>query len=94
MSTFRITIRVKPGASRAKVGGSYGDPAALVVYVHAQPVDGQANTAVVDALSAALDVRKADISVVAGHTGRTKILAIETDDAASMQLRIDALLAL
>ena len=94
MSTFRITIRVKPGASRAKVGGSYGDPAALVVSVHAQPVDGQANTAVIDALSAALDVRKADITVIAGHTGRTKILAIETDDASSMQLRIDALLAL
>ena len=94
MSTFRITIRVKPGASRAKVGGSYGDPAALVVSVHAQPVDGQANSAVVDALSAALGVRKADVSVVAGHTGRTKILAIETDDTALMQLRIDALLAL
>ena len=94
MSTFRITIRVKPGASRAKVGGSYGDPAALVVSVHAQPVDGQANTAVIDALSAALDVRKADITVVAGHTGRTKILAIETDDAALIQLRIEELLAL
>ena len=94
MSTFRMTIRVKPGASRAKVGGSYGDPAALVVSVHAQPVDGQANSAVVDALSAALGVRKADVSVVAGHTGRTKILAIETDDTALMQLRIDALLAL
>ncbi len=94
MSTFRITIRVKPGASRAKVGGSYGDPAALVVSVHAQPVDGQANTAVIDALSAALDVRKADITVIAGHTGRTKILAIETDDAVSMQLRIEELLAL
>ena len=89
-----MTIRVKPGASRAKVGGSYGDPAALVVSVHAQPVDGQANSAVVDALSAALGVRKADVSVVAGHTGRTKILAIETDDTALMQLRIDALLAL
>ena len=94
MSTFRITIRVKPGASRAKVGGSYGDPAELVVSVHAQPVDGQANTAVVEALSSALGVRKADVSVVAGHTSRTKILAIETDDTASMQLRIDALLAL
>ena len=89
-----MTIRVKPGASRAKVGGSYGDPAALVVSVHAQPVDGQANSAVVDALSAALGVRKADVSVVAGHTCRTKILAIETDDTALMQLRIDALLAL
>lgn len=94
MSIIRVTIRVKPGASRAKVGGSYGDPAALVVSVHAQPVDGQANTAVIDAIASALDVRKADVSVVAGHTGRTKILAINTADAKSTQLRIDELLAL
>lgn len=94
MSIVRVTIRVKPGASRAKVGGSYGEPAALIVAVHAQPVDGQANAAVIDALAAALDIRKSDVTVVAGHTGRTKILAIETQDEALVQQRIDELLAL
>ena len=93
MSVIRVTIRVKPGASRSKVGGSYGEPAALVVSVHAQPVDGQANTAVIDAIASVLDVRKADVSVVAGHTGRTKILAIKTADPESIQLRIDELMA-
>jgi len=94
MSTVRVTVRVKPGASRAKVGGTYGQPAALIVSVHAHPVDGQANIAVIDALASALDIRKADVTVVAGHTGRTKILAIETNDEASVQQRIDELFAL
>ena len=88
-----MTISVKPGASRVSVGGAYGEPAALIVAVHAQPVDGQANAAVVAALAAALNVRKAEISVVAGQTGRTKIIAIQTDDEIALQERISALLA-
>ena len=93
MSIVRVTISVKPGASRVSVGGAYGEPAALIVAVHAQPVDGQANAAVVAALAAALNVRKAEISVVAGQTGRTKIIAIQTDDEIALQERISALLA-
>jgi len=88
-----VTVRVKPGASRARVGGAYGEPSALIVAVHAQPVDGAANSAVISALSAALAVRKADISVVAGHTGRTKIIAIQTTDERDIQQRIAELLA-
>lgn len=92
MEALRITVRVKPGASRARVGGAYGEPAALIVAVHAQPVDGQANTAVIAALASALDVRKADLSVVSGHTARTKVVEISCTDAADVQARIDALL--
>ncbi|MDD2857221.1 MAG: DUF167 domain-containing protein [Candidatus Nanopelagicales bacterium] len=92
MEALRITVRVKPGASRARVGGAYGEPAALIVAVHAQPVDGQANTAVIAALASALDVRKADLSVVSGHTARTKVVEISCADAADVQARIDALL--
>ncbi|MDO8731956.1 MAG: DUF167 domain-containing protein [Actinomycetota bacterium] len=89
---MRITLRVKPGASRARVGGSYGEPAVLIVAVHAQPVDGQANAAVIDALATALDVRRAEVSVVTGHTGRTKVVEIECADAAAVQARVDELL--
>ncbi|MFA7323354.1 MAG: DUF167 domain-containing protein [Candidatus Nanopelagicales bacterium] len=93
MSTLRLTIRVKPGASRARVAGSYGEPPALVVAVHAQPVDGQANAAVIESLASALGVRRADITVVAGHTGRTKIIEIHCDDSDQIQDRIAVLLA-
>jgi len=94
MATFRITIRVKPGSSRARVGGSYGDTGALVVSVHAQPVDDGANAAVTAAVASALGVRKADVDLAGGHTGRTKILAIETNDADLLQRRLEELLKL
>ena len=38
---LRITVRVRPGAARAAVGGRYGQRA-LKVAVSARPVDGHA----------------------------------------------------
>ena len=77
MSTY--CLRVKPGASGTRVGGTYGDPPALVVAVSAPAVDGRANDAVVAALSDALGVRRADVEIVSGHTSRTKVVRIDAD---------------
>ena len=43
---FLLEIRVRPNASRNKVGGTVGDPPRLVVAVQAPAVDGKANDAV------------------------------------------------
>ncbi len=92
MESIRITVRVKPGASRARVGGSHGEPPALVVAVHEQPVDGQANAAVIAALAAALGIRRRDVNVIAGRTNRTKIVEIHADDGHAIKARIAELL--
>lgn len=75
------SVRVKPGSSRVKVGGAYGDPPALVVAVSAPAVDGRANDAVVQALADALRVRRADIAIVSGHTARSKVVDVDVDIA-------------
>lgn len=80
MSSHRFAIRVKPGASRAYVGGAYGEPLALVVSVNAQPVDGKASDAVVDALAKAFGVATRDVQIVSGHTARTKHVVVSVSD--------------
>jgi len=94
MGEVRITVRVRPGAARTKVGGSYGDPPQLAVAVSSPPVDGAANAAVVKAVAAALELRPARVTVVTGHTARSKVLAVEVDDATEpdMRARVLALL--
>jgi len=73
---FRASIRVRPGASRTAVGGHYGQPPALVVRVTARAHDGKANAAVVGALAAALGVPRSRVTIVAGHTARSKVIEI------------------
>ena len=91
MADVRITIRVKPGSSRTRVGGRYGDDA-LVVAVEARPIDGGANEAVLAALAEALDVRPHRVHLVQGQTARTKVVAIETDDPDTLRERVGELL--
>ena len=80
MSSHRIVVRVKPGASKSFVGGSYGEPPALVVSVNAQPVDGKASEAVITAIAKAFDVSSRDVEIVTGHTARTKHVVVTVSD--------------
>jgi uncharacterized protein (TIGR00251 family) len=75
----RFSVKVTPGARRPSVGGRHGD--ALVVRVAARAVEGAANAAVVDALAEAFGVRKRDVTIVHGHTSRTKLVEIDVDPA-------------
>jgi uncharacterized protein YggU (UPF0235/DUF167 family) len=83
----RVSIRVRPGAGRAQVGGRYAD--ALVVRVRERAVDGRATDAALRALADALVVRAADVTLVTGRTSRTKVVEIPDDSAAAFQRLLD-----
>ena len=76
MPDLVIEIRVRPNASRNKVGGSAGDPPRLVVAVQAPAVDGKANAAVIKELAAAFGLRARDFIIIHGELSRDKRLLI------------------
>lgn len=89
---MRITVRVRPGASRTHVGGRWGDGDVLGVAVGARAVDGAATAAVCAAVAAAFGLRPRQVTVVAGERSRTKVLELDVD-AAEGARRLAALLA-
>jgi uncharacterized protein len=73
-----VPVRVRPGAGRTRVGGSYDGPhgPALIVAVGAPAVDGKATEAARRALAEALGVRTADVSLKIGATSRNKVFVV------------------
>lgn len=94
LTTMRIAVRVRPGASRTAVGGRYGEAGALVVAVSARAVDGAATEAARRALAEALSVRAADLRLLIGATSRDKVfdLDIAKGDESVIADRLAALL--
>jgi uncharacterized protein (TIGR00251 family) len=83
---LRVTVRVKPRASRqALVGVTEG---ALEVAVTAPPVEGAANDAVCELLAQTLEVRRRDVRVIAGASSRTKILEVDGIDSGTVRARL------
>ena len=78
---FLIEIRVRPNASKNKVGGTVGDPPRLVVAVQAPAVDGKANAAVIKELAIAFNVRARDFTIVHGELARDKRLLVNGDES-------------
>jgi hypothetical protein len=87
---LRFEVRVRPGASRTRVGGRHGE--ALVVAVTARAVDGKATEAALQAVAEALGVRRRDVRLVTGATSRTKVVEISQAGAAAVAA-LEALLA-
>ena len=91
---YRLAVRVRPGASRTRVGGRYGDPAdassPLVVAVTARAVDGAATEAVLRAVAAALGLRPRQVVLLRGRTTRDKLLAV-LDPPDDVDARVRAL---
>jgi len=83
---LRVAIRVRPGSSRAGVGGDHGG--ALVVRVCERAVDGKATEAALRAVAAAFGVARREIRLVSGPTSRDKVVAVEGDPG-----RFEAILA-
>ncbi len=67
-------VTVKPGTSQEKIIETA--PGELTVYLRAKPHDGEANTALIKALSKHFDVPKTSIVIKKGTKSHTKIIGL------------------
>lgn len=69
-----LEVLVQPRASRTRVVGEHDGR--IKIQLAAPPVDGEANAALLAFLADALGVKRADVALLAGETGRRKRVAI------------------
>jgi hypothetical protein len=81
-----LDLHVQPGARRPGIVGPHGG--ALKVAVSAHAVSGQANQAVLLALSDLFDVPIGDVSLTSGHSSRRKRVFIRGIDEPAARQRI------
>ena len=75
MSSTIIDVRVIPRAGKSGIAGMRGD--ALLVRLHAAPVDGAANVELIEVLAEAFGVPKRAVSIASGERSRQKRVRIE-----------------
>ena len=85
----RLRLRVSPSArgSRHGVIGRHGD--AWKLRVAAPPEGGKANEAVLRLLADELELPRASLMLVSGHSARDKVVALTGIDAQEIERRLE-----
>lgn len=84
----RITVKVKPRASRSRIVHSSG--LSIEASLAAAPVDGAANRALLELLSDVLEVPKSALRLVLGESARNKVVEVTGLDAELARARLAA----
>jgi uncharacterized protein len=87
MPSTRLRLRVVPGSTRPGIVGRLGE--AWKVRVAEAPERGRANEAVLDLLAEALSLPRRDVSLVAGHASRDKIVEVDGIGEDETQSRLE-----
>jgi uncharacterized protein (TIGR00251 family) len=88
VATTRLKLRVSPGARRPGIAGRHGD--AWKVRVAEPPEDDRANEAVLRLLAETLDVPRARVALVSGHSSRDKIVVLDGLEQAQTERLLDS----
>jgi len=81
-----LAVRVVPRAARAGLAGTREN--ALLVRLHAAPVDGAANAELIEVLADALGVPRRALSIAVGERSRRKTVLIRGLSADELASRI------
>jgi uncharacterized protein (TIGR00251 family) len=86
-----LPVRAQPGARKAGVMGEQAG--ALKVAVTAPPEDGRANKALLEVLREALGLKRSQVELLSGATGRDKRFLIRGVGKVELEARLGRLLA-
>ena len=67
-------VRVQPKSSKNEVCGLYED--ALKIKLTAPPIEGKANKALLNFIADCLGIKKSQLEIISGHTGRLKTIKV------------------
>ncbi len=87
-----LPVRAQPGARRPGVQGE--QRGSLKVAVTAPPEDGRANAALIETLAEVLGVRRSQVMLLSGQSGRDKRFLIRDVTRSEMEARLGVLLGL
>lgn len=73
-----LAVRAQPGAKKTAIVGVYGEgvSAQLKIAVHAPPVEGKANLALIDFLAETFGLAKNQVDLVSGELSRSKVFLL------------------
>lgn len=82
-----IAVRITTRASKNEISGILED-GTIKIKLTAAPVDGKANQMLIEFLSKLLDCPKSSIEIVAGNSGRDKLITITDLNSDLVQQKI------
>ena len=82
-----LAVRVTTRAMNNKILGALSD-GTIKIHLAAAPTDGQDNEGLIEFLAEILDVDKGRIEVVAGDTGRDKLISVLDMDSETLHQKI------
>ena len=84
-------VRVTPRASRTAIVGVTGEgsDATLKIALHAPPIEGRANTALIEFLSELLGTPRSAIDIACGQHGREKRIVVQGRSATEVAAAIE-----
>jgi uncharacterized protein (TIGR00251 family) len=73
-----LAVRAQPGAKKTAITGVYGDgaEAQLKIAVHAPPIEGRANEALIAFLAESFSIPKSAVELRSGELSRSKVFLL------------------
>lgn len=84
-----LAVRITTRAAKNQIVGALSD-GTIKVHIAAEPSGGHANVALVNFLSSVLGIPSSKLEVVAGDTGRDKLISVLDMDVETVHKRIVA----